>query len=64
MQHRKSLRSRLVDLPIGGSEAVSLDNHKSASIRNCASLLGLDLQRKYEVHIDKAIRCCYITRTA
>lgn len=64
METRNSLRSRFVALPVQGSMAVSIDEHRTSTIRNYASMLGLDLKRKYEVRLDKVARRYIITRTA
>jgi hypothetical protein len=49
-------------LPVGGRLNVPVGRMTYSSVRNCAALLGFELERKYSVHLDRVARCYEVTR--
>lgn len=56
------MRTAMRQMEPGQEMEISLRYKGYASIRNCASLLGLDLGRKYSVTLKREARMCKVTR--
>lgn len=59
-----SMRATLAQMSKGESLEIPLKVRGYNSVRNCASLLGYDLGRKYSVAVDRLGDVCKVTRTA
>ena len=57
---RKSIRSKLVNLPVGGEEV--WDIMRLSSVRSMASQLGLSLNRVYKTSTDRDTRKITVRR--
>ena len=51
-------------MAVGDVITVAISEHGYGYIRNCASAMNLDLDRKYATRIDRAARTCTITRVS
>ena len=60
---KPSLRATLQAMELGDIENIPCEMYSGATVRNCASNLGFDLLRKFNVHLDRAARCYTVTRT-
>lgn len=59
-----SMRATMADMKTGEVVTIPLKLREYSSIRNCASLLGLSMGRKYSVSLDRVSGECTVTRTA
>ena len=50
-------------MELGDVENIPCEMYSGATVRNCASNLGFDLLRKFNVHLDRTARCYTVTRT-
>ena len=64
MVKKISLRATLAQMKAGDCITIPLQVRGYNTIRNCASLAGSDLGRKYSVSLDRANNNCKVTRTA
>lgn len=62
MISRISMRATMAQMKKGEVITIPLRIRGYNSIRNCASLLGSDMGRKYSVSIDRAAAHCKVTR--
>ena len=62
MVTKESMRATLVEMEPGKEIEISLSVRSYNTIRNCASLLGGDLGRKYSVAVNRAAGVCKVTR--
>lgn len=56
------MRATIAGLRRGQEVSISLAKRSYNSIRNCASLLGGDLGRKYTVQVSRTDNVCKVTR--
>lgn len=61
---RVSMRATMAEMKKGEVVTIPLKLREYSSIRNCASLLGLSMGRKYSVSLDRVSGECTVTRTA
>lgn len=54
----------MAEMKTGEVVTIPLRLREYSSIRNCASLLGLSMGRKYSVSLDRVSCECTVTRTA
>ena len=59
-----SMRATMAQMKAGESIVIPMRIRGYNSVRNCASLLGSDLGRKYSVSVDRVAHECKVTRTA
>jgi len=59
---KATIRGTLQEMNIGDSIGISVDIVKSSTLRATASTLGLELMRRYEVHLDRGCRMFKVTR--
>ena len=64
MVQKISMRATLVQMAPGESILIPLTLRTSNSVRNCASVLALDMGRKYTVSVDRIEGNCKVTRVA
>lgn len=62
MVSKISMRATLAKMRPGEAVNIPLRLRSYNSVRNCASLLGSDLGRKYSVSVDRAAAQCKVTR--
>lgn len=60
---RKSVRSQILEIPLGGQTQISVSDILYSSIRSAASELGLQFGRIYKVHLDRDARIYIVERT-
>lgn len=56
------MRATLVQMQAGECVVIPMRERASNSVRNCACLLGLEMDRKYTVKVDRVARTCKVTR--
>lgn len=59
-----SLRSKILQMEVGGTLIVRFADGKPSLVRNYASTLGAEYRRTYSVNYDRAKNRCLVTRTA
>lgn len=59
-----SMRGTFAEMQPGETVKISLGLRAYSYIRSCASLLGLEMDRKYTVTVDRAAKVCNVTRVA
>lgn len=64
MVSKISMRASMAEMNVGEVLNIPLGVRGYNSVRNCASLLGLSLGRKYSVSINRADGLSSVTRTA
>ena len=58
------MRGAVRALELGQSIDVSMEDRTPNSIRNCASIVALQYNRRFTVNANREARTCTITRTA
>ena len=64
MVQKESMRGTLATMQKGEIVEIPLEMRAYSYIRTCASLLGLELCRKYTVSVNRSTRVCYVTRVS
>lgn len=62
MVQKESMRATLVEMEPQDVVSIPLEARKYNYVRNCASILGLQLSRRYSVSLDRESRCTKVTR--
>ena len=62
MVSKISMRATMAQMKAGESITIPMRIRCYNSVRNCASLLGSDLGRKYSVSVDRAAQTTKVTR--
>ena len=62
LAHRISIRDTLAQMEVGDTVGLAFDVAKGASIRSAASILGLEMERTYTVHVNRNNRTYEVTR--
>lgn len=58
------MRGTFAEMQPGETVKIPLGTRAYSYIRTCASILGLELDRKYTVAVDRAAKVCNVTRVA
>ena len=59
-----SMRGTFVLMNPGDTVSISLQDRKYNTIRNCASILGVEMGRRYSVTLVRQDNSCKVTRVA
>ena len=59
---RPAVRETLRNMEIGEMIAIAFAVTKPSVLRNCASILGTELGRRYSIHADRKVQMSEITR--
>lgn len=59
-----SMRGTFAEMQPGETIKIPLGLRSYSYIRSCASFLGLEMDRKYTVAVDRAAKVCNVTRVA
>ena len=64
MVTKESMRATLVEMEPGKEIEISLSVRSYNTIRNCASILGVEMGRRYSVTLVRQDNSCKVTRVA
>lgn len=59
---RPALRETLRNMEIGEMISIAFEVTKPRILRNCASILGTEMGRRYSVHADRHVQMTKVTR--
>lgn len=59
-----SMRATLAQMEAGETLTIPMEMRSYNAVRNCASLLGLELGRKYSVSVSRESRSANVTRVS